>query len=54
MEYVDKEEVPKDNHVGDLGQVLQDAHRDCKNDKEKEKLQRIIEDHKKLLYPDCR
>jgi hypothetical protein len=38
MEDVDKEKIPEDSHVDDLDQVLQDTHRDCENDKEKEKL----------------
>jgi hypothetical protein len=54
MEDVDEEEIPKDDHVDDLGHVLQDAHRGCENDKEKAKLQRMIEDDRKLLYPDCK
>jgi hypothetical protein len=35
-------------------QVLKDAQRDCENDNEKSKLRRMIEDHRKLLYPDCK
>jgi hypothetical protein len=53
MEDADEEEIPEDGHVDDLGQVLQDAQRDCENDNEKTKLRRMIEDHRKLLYPDC-
>jgi hypothetical protein len=48
------EEIPKDGHVDDFGQVLQDAHNDCENDKEKSKLQRMIEYDRKLLYLDCK
>jgi hypothetical protein len=51
MEDADEEDLPEDGYVDDLAHVLQDAHRDCKNDKEKAKLQHMIEDHKKLLYP---
>jgi hypothetical protein len=54
MEDTDKEEIPEDGHVDDLGEVLKDAQRDCENDNEKAKLRRIIEDHRKLLYPDCK
>jgi hypothetical protein len=54
MEDADEEEIPEDGHVDDLGQVLKDAQRDCENDNEMAKLRRMIEDHKKLLYPDCK
>jgi hypothetical protein len=52
MEDDDEEEIPEDNHVDDLGQVLKDAQKDCENDNEKTKLHHTIEDHRKLLYPD--
>jgi hypothetical protein len=54
MEDDDKEEISEDGHVDDLGKVLKDAQRDCENDKEKAKLRHMIEDHRKLLYPDCK
>jgi hypothetical protein len=54
MEDADEEEIPEDGHVDDLGQVLKNAQRDCENDNEKAKLCRMIEDHRKLLYPDCK
>jgi hypothetical protein len=54
MEDADEEEIPEDDHVDGLGQVLKDAQRDCENDNEKAKLHRMIEDHRKLLYPDCK
>jgi hypothetical protein len=54
MEDVDEGEIPEDDHVDDLGQVLKDAQRDYKNDNEKAKLWRMIEDHRKLLYLDCK
>jgi hypothetical protein len=53
MEDADEEELPEDGPATELGQVLQDAHRDAVNDKERAKLQRMIDDHQKLLYPDC-
>jgi hypothetical protein len=53
IEDANEEEIMEDGHIGDLGQVLHDAHRDCENDKEKAKLQCLIEEHIKLLYPDC-
>jgi hypothetical protein len=54
MEDADEEEIPQDDHVDDLGQVLKDAQRDCENDNEKAKLCHMIEDHIKLLYLDCK
>ena len=32
MEDADDEGLPEDDPANDLGQVLQDAHRDCEND----------------------
>jgi ribosomal protein L24E len=47
-----KEEVVAEDELDDdLGQAICDAHRECKSDKEKIKFERILEDHKKLLYP---
>jgi hypothetical protein len=54
MEDADEEEIPEEGHVDDLGQVLKDAQRDYENDNEKAQLHRMIEDHRKLLYPDCK
>jgi hypothetical protein len=54
MEDADEKEIPEDGHVDDLGQVLKDAQRDCENDNEKAKLCCMIEDHRKLLYLDCK
>jgi hypothetical protein len=54
MDNADEEEIPEDGHVNDLGQVLKNAQRDCENDKEKAKLQRMIQDHRKLLCPNCK
>jgi hypothetical protein len=54
MDDVDEEAIPEDGHVCDLGQVLKDAQRDCENDNEKARLRRMIEDHRKLLYPNCK
>jgi hypothetical protein len=39
--------------VDDLGQAILDAQRECKSKKEKIKFERMLEDHKKLLYPTC-
>jgi hypothetical protein len=38
MKDADEEEVPEDDHVNDLGQVLKDEQKDCENDNEKAKL----------------
>jgi hypothetical protein len=54
MEDADEEEILEDDDVDDLGQVLKDAQRDYENDNEKAKLCRMIEDHRELLYPDCK
>jgi hypothetical protein len=44
-----KEEIPEDDHVGDLGQVRKDAQRDCENDNEKTKMYLDCKQgHKKL------
>jgi hypothetical protein len=48
-EDVGAEEEPAD----DLGQTIRDAQRECESKKEKIKFDRILEDHKKLLYPTC-
>jgi hypothetical protein len=53
MEDADEEKRSEDGHVDDLGQVLKAAQRDCEKDNEKAKLCRMIENHRKLLYPDC-
>ena len=36
-----------------LGEVIRDAQRGCESEKEKAKFDRMLEDHKKLLYPTC-
>ena len=47
------EEEASDEPVDDLGRAIADAKRNCTSDLEKKKLQRMLEDHKKLLYPNC-
>ena len=37
----------------DLRRVIVDVHNKAETAKEKEKLERMLEDHKKLLYPNC-
>jgi Transposase family tnp2/Domain of unknown function (DUF4218)/Transposase-associated domain/Domain of unknown function (DUF4216) len=44
------EDVPHDN----LRQVLLDAQKDSDTVKESMKFEKMLEDHKKLLYPDCK
>jgi hypothetical protein len=47
------EERTSDVPTDDLGQVIVDAQIDCESEKEKEKLERKLDDHKKNLYPNC-
>ena len=49
-----EEEVgAEDEPADDLSQAIHDAQRQCKSEKEKIKFERMLEDHKKLLYPTC-
>jgi hypothetical protein len=53
-EVATEEEVAvEDEPADDLGQVIRDAQRECESEKEKIKFERMLEDHKKLLYPTC-
>ena len=47
------EEEASDEPTDDLGRAIADPKRNCASEKEKKKLQRMLEDHKKLLYPNC-
>ena len=47
------EEEASDEPADDLGRAIADAKRNCASDLERTKLQRMLEDHKKLLYPNC-
>ena len=47
------QEEPDDVPDDDLRQVIVNARRQCKSKKEKLKLQHMLEDHQKLLYPNC-
>jgi hypothetical protein len=49
----DAEEEASDEPADDFGRVIADAKRNCESDKERLKLKRMLEDHKKLLYPNC-
>jgi hypothetical protein len=40
-----------DEPPDDLGRTIADARRECETNKEREKLDRMLEDHKKSLYP---
>ena len=48
-----EENVAKDQPPDELGQILVDAQRDSETLKESKKFEKMLEDHKKLLYPDC-
>ena len=47
------EQWASDEPADDLGRVTSDAKRDCEIEKDKLKLHGMLEDHKKLLYPNC-
>jgi hypothetical protein len=47
---VEEEVAAEDEPDDDLGQAS-DAQRECESKKEKIKFERMLEDHKKLLYP---
>jgi hypothetical protein len=48
----DEEEAP-DEPADDLGWVIIDAQRYNKSEKERLKFECMLEDHNKLLYPNC-
>ena len=45
------EERAADEPNDDLGRAISDAKRDCDTDKERLQFDKMLEDHKKLLYP---
>ena len=47
------EEEAHDEPADDLGRTIADTRRDCETDKEREKFDHMLEDHKKVLYPNC-
>ena len=51
MGKAEEEVVAEDEPADDLGQAISDAQRECESEKEKIKFERMLEDHKKLLYP---
>jgi hypothetical protein len=48
-----EEEEGEDVPADDLGQVIIDTQIDYESEKEREKLERMLDDHKKNLYPNC-
>ena len=46
-----EEVAAEDDPTDDLGQAIRDAQTECESEKEKIKFERMLEDHKKLLYP---
>ena len=49
----EEEVAAEDELADDLGLAIRDAQRDCESEKENIKFERMLEDHKKLLYPTC-
>lgn len=45
--------VEDNNAADDLGQMLRNAKEDCESEKEVQKLERMLADHKTSLYPGC-
>ena len=48
------EAIENDPIDDDLGQALRDAREDCESENERMKFQQMLEDHRKLLYPDAK
>ena len=46
--------VPLKMNPNKLGQVLVDAHRDSETLKESKEFEKMLEDYRKILYPDCK
>ena len=51
MGEAEEEIVAEDEPADNLGQAIHDTQRECESEKEKIKFERMLEDHKKLLYP---
>ena len=47
------EEPIVDEPDDDLSRAINDAHINCESQNERLKLERMLEDHRKLLYPNC-
>ncbi len=52
MGEAEDEDALDDVPVDDLRRVIVDAQRECES--EREKFNHMLEDHKKLLYPNCK
>jgi hypothetical protein len=53
MGEAEDQDEPDDVPDDDLRRVIVDAQRECETEKEKLKFDRMLEDHKKPLYPNC-
>jgi hypothetical protein len=53
MEEAEEEDAAGDEPADELGQAIRGAQEECTDEKEKVKFERMLEDHKKLLYPSC-
>jgi hypothetical protein len=53
MGEAEEEVAAEDEPADDLSQIIRDTQRECESEKEKIKFERMLEDHKKLLYPTC-
>ena len=49
-----RENTAEDQPPNELGQVLVDSQKDSETLKESKKFEKMLEDHKKILYPDCK
>ena len=48
-----KVDVAEDDPSDDLGQALHNVRADCESETKRLKFQKMLEGHRKLLYPDC-
>ena len=46
-------DVAENDPSDDLGQALHNVQAHCESETERLKFQKLLEDHRKLLYPDC-
>ena len=46
-------DVAENDPSDDLGQALHNVHADCESEMERLRFQKMLEDHRKLLYPGC-
>ena len=46
-------DVVENDPSDDLGQTLHNVQADCESETARLKFQKLLEDHRKLLYPDC-